>query len=272
MLVVEGGPDGEDLIPLGPKTTMGREPANDVVVPEPGVSRSHAEIVKSDKGFGLRDLQSTNGTFVNQERISDKEHILQDGDTIRLGASKVLVLFRHSAAETIQMTLVQPTVPPTSLEETVKARPEASQEPSAEPPAAHQDKDDEVYEGSVRLNVQVDGNMGLVVNFVQQVRDRPELRLLRLTNNRSGGVDVFVGLREPVPIRRIISGMEGVSHVSEPGGRDLSPESEDPPLTVRLRLEEMPEDSSPSWSFCVKCKEPLEPGVQICPACRAPQA
>lgn len=49
--------------------TVGRTPANDLVIPEPGVSSSHARILFTGSEITLIDLESTNGTFVNGTRI-----------------------------------------------------------------------------------------------------------------------------------------------------------------------------------------------------------
>ena len=72
-----------------------------------------------------------------------------------------------------------------------------------------------LYEGTVRLDVNVRGNMGLVVSFMKTLRERPELRLLRLSNQPEGGVSITLGLREPVRLREIVSDMEGVSDAGE---------------------------------------------------------
>ncbi len=98
MLAFEGGPDEGKTVGLGGTTTLGREPTNDVVVTEPGASRQHAEIVESDDGFRLRDLNSTNGTFVNDRRVRGREHLLKDGDRIRLGSAETSLVFRLPAA------------------------------------------------------------------------------------------------------------------------------------------------------------------------------
>jgi hypothetical protein len=68
---------------LGLRTSLGRTPDNQIVVPSREVSRRHAEIVLGDGGYIVRDLGSPNGTFVNGERIT--EHRLQDGDRIGMG-------------------------------------------------------------------------------------------------------------------------------------------------------------------------------------------
>jgi hypothetical protein len=68
---------------LGPLTTIGRTPDNQIVVPVREVSRRHAEIVLAEGGYVVKDLGSPNGTFVNGERIT--EHRLHDDDRIAMG-------------------------------------------------------------------------------------------------------------------------------------------------------------------------------------------
>ena len=274
MLVEEAGEDGEGAMHmLTAATSMGRQQGNDVVVPEAGVSRQHAEIVESENGYVLRDLQSTNGTFVNSKKIESGDHLLSDGDKVRLGASKLSFIFRSATASTLQISLADlgvesSTGSDTAISEAVAAPDSASAPDSAAGPASQDTIDEELYEGSVRLHVTVEGSMGLMVNFTQQLREKQEFRLLRLANNRSGGVDVWLALREPIPLQRIVGEIDGVYEVSPTEGRDLSPDSEDPPLTVTLKAPDPATDKTP----CVNCKEPLEPGVTKCPACGEVQA
>jgi pSer/pThr/pTyr-binding forkhead associated (FHA) protein len=49
--------------------TIGRDGANDIVIDHPLASRRHARLERVSEGFAVRDLESTNGTFLNQERI-----------------------------------------------------------------------------------------------------------------------------------------------------------------------------------------------------------
>ena len=65
-------------------TRLGRGSDVDIRVEDPGVSRRHCEIVLGAPPL-VRDLSSTNGTFVNGERIDQVE--LADGTTIQLGAT-----------------------------------------------------------------------------------------------------------------------------------------------------------------------------------------
>jgi pSer/pThr/pTyr-binding forkhead associated (FHA) protein len=55
----------------------------DVVIPDPGASRHHAEIRRTEEGFVLSDLGSTNGTMVNEATVS--ERLLEEGDRITIG-------------------------------------------------------------------------------------------------------------------------------------------------------------------------------------------
>jgi pSer/pThr/pTyr-binding forkhead associated (FHA) protein len=50
--------------------TIGRDRSNDVIIDHPLASRRHARLERTEDGFAVRDLESTNGTFVNQERIA----------------------------------------------------------------------------------------------------------------------------------------------------------------------------------------------------------
>jgi len=63
--------------------TIGREGC-DIVLPDPEVSRRHAALRITDSGPAIEDFGSTNGTFVNDERVEGVRH-LNDGDVVRLG-------------------------------------------------------------------------------------------------------------------------------------------------------------------------------------------
>lgn len=83
---------GVKILLLAPKCRLGRGDENDVVIDDDLISREHAVIERlsvagSDDNahFMIRDLDSTNGTFVNHKQI--KESLLNDGDTVRLGQS-----------------------------------------------------------------------------------------------------------------------------------------------------------------------------------------
>jgi pSer/pThr/pTyr-binding forkhead associated (FHA) protein len=69
--------------PLGPIVTVGRLPDNAVVIDNPSVSGHHACLSLEGSSFILEDLDSTNGTFVNERRIT--RHTLRHGEVVKIG-------------------------------------------------------------------------------------------------------------------------------------------------------------------------------------------
>jgi hypothetical protein len=65
------------------KTTIGRLEDNLFSVGEPSVSSHHCELVRQGDDYLVRDLNSTNGTFLNGDQI--KEAVLKPGSILRLG-------------------------------------------------------------------------------------------------------------------------------------------------------------------------------------------
>src|SRR5438445_3502176 len=78
--------DGREYVIAAASLVFGREAGCDVVVPGKDVSRRHAEIVQTPKGYLLVDT-STNGTFVNEERV-EGQRILARADVITIGEEK----------------------------------------------------------------------------------------------------------------------------------------------------------------------------------------
>ncbi|HEY2663148.1 MAG TPA: FHA domain-containing protein [Candidatus Binataceae bacterium] len=77
---------------LGKKElTVGCDEGNDLTIVGGGVSRRHAVIRYRAGGYELRELNSTNGTFVNNQRIVVST-LLKDGDEIRFGAARFTFL------------------------------------------------------------------------------------------------------------------------------------------------------------------------------------
>lgn len=94
-------PSGKGMVkfPIDkPSLTVGRVESSDFAVPKNDVSRVHAEITKSSAGLTLRDLGSTNGTFVNHQRI-DGEVALHHGDVIHFGAQEFRVMCVETEVE-----------------------------------------------------------------------------------------------------------------------------------------------------------------------------
>ena len=83
-LVRSGGLVGQRLSVKTPVVNIGRADYNDLVVPDPSVSTSHAKLQRREGVWVLLDLDSTNGTFVDGERVKG-EAPLAPGATVRFG-------------------------------------------------------------------------------------------------------------------------------------------------------------------------------------------
>ncbi len=81
------------------KNTVGRKPDNDIVIADESASRVHAEIHCHTDLVVIVDLGSTNGTFLNRERLT-QPHVLRAEDQIRIGQHVVSIVLRddHTAA------------------------------------------------------------------------------------------------------------------------------------------------------------------------------
>jgi hypothetical protein len=75
--------NGKSHVLADGRAVLGRSKECDVQVPDPNVSRRHAELRQEGGAWWLVDLDSTNGTLLNGKRVQRAK--LSDGDTIRLG-------------------------------------------------------------------------------------------------------------------------------------------------------------------------------------------
>jgi len=78
-----------DMYAVNKSIIMGRKQGNDIVINDPYMSSEHLKITVSGKRFMLTDLGSSNGTYVNGERI-EGEVELKNNDRIRLGQLEFL--------------------------------------------------------------------------------------------------------------------------------------------------------------------------------------
>lgn len=84
-LVLRVGPSPGKVFPLMKnEVTIGRDINNEIVINDAEVSRKHCRLKLYGEGFIIEDLGSTNGTWVNEQRISG-QHQLRTGEMIRLG-------------------------------------------------------------------------------------------------------------------------------------------------------------------------------------------
>lgn len=78
----------ERYVLTGPVTIIGRGSKCDITVDDPGVSRQHLEIRVTPRGVIARDLNTTNGSFVEGHRITAAT--LVDGNTITIGRTRIM--------------------------------------------------------------------------------------------------------------------------------------------------------------------------------------
>ena len=194
-LVGVGGAQGGRVYPLTHNTaTIGRSELADVYVPDPSVSGQHARIINGSHGFEIDDLGSTNGTFVEGQRVTRRP--LRSGDRITIGQVdfKFLVDRRIDATMTIipaglpvgtrrdALMLYQP--PPA-------ARP--TPYPGTFPPVVTKRDDDE----GLSLE-EIIGRLALGYRFLQQ-----NLRLIAFFAGIGAAIGVISAVLLPSPGRAV---------------------------------------------------------------------
>jgi len=98
-LVIIYGPELGRRIALHRDNAMeiGRHPSNELPLDQESVSRRHARIVWADRHWHAVDLGSTNGTYVNDEVVTDR--VLRDGDQVKVGRT-ILKFLEGGSVET----------------------------------------------------------------------------------------------------------------------------------------------------------------------------
>jgi len=108
-LIVTKGPRAGEKIPLSELPIIfGRDESVDVTIIHKSVSRKHMRIFMDDVDYLIEDMNSSNGTFVNEERI-EKPRKLQDGDLIALGSDfemRVTITVTQRSISTAYHTMV----------------------------------------------------------------------------------------------------------------------------------------------------------------------
>lgn len=89
LLIVLRGPNtGARFLLDDAETTTGRGPDRDIFLDDVTVSRKHAVFAREEEGFGVRDVGSLNGTYVNKERID--QVTLRTGDEVQIGKFRLV--------------------------------------------------------------------------------------------------------------------------------------------------------------------------------------
>ncbi|HJT23315.1 MAG TPA: adenylate/guanylate cyclase domain-containing protein, partial [bacterium] len=87
-VTVLAGPEQGQVFKIArPTTTMGRSNTCEIVITDPLVSRQHCQIILGMGGISLRDLASTNGTFLNGARVTESP--LRNQDVISVGGTRL---------------------------------------------------------------------------------------------------------------------------------------------------------------------------------------
>jgi pSer/pThr/pTyr-binding forkhead associated (FHA) protein len=107
LVVLSAGMTGRTQELKAEKTTIGRVEDNTFQISEPSVSSHHCEVLLRGNDVVVRDLNSTNGTFINGERVA--ESVVKPGQILRLGQVELRLETDTPAAPTkkqLDQTLV----------------------------------------------------------------------------------------------------------------------------------------------------------------------
>jgi len=109
LFVIQGRDQGKRFELEASLTGVGREATNAIRLHDVEVSRRHAQVAHEEGQFQLIDLGSSNGTFVNEQRVD--RHVLQSGDRVQVG--RTLLIFtgnedRSSVDLAAEVDIVQP--------------------------------------------------------------------------------------------------------------------------------------------------------------------
>lgn len=128
------GPNPGETFELTGETMMiGRDVTNDIVVADAEVSRQHARINRTPGGYVLEDLGSTNGSFVNGERLV-APRVLNPGDLVGLGEN-VTLTFEAVSAEAAATVMAAPgQAPPSPPPQPARPGPTPQAQAAAPPP------------------------------------------------------------------------------------------------------------------------------------------
>lgn len=112
--VMRSGPTPGVVFPLeGDQLTIGRDSSNGVAINDAEVSRKHSRLIFQGGKYVIDDLGSTNGTFVNGQRLAGPV-VLKAGDVVSLGEQIVLMYdaIASDAGATVMSRKAVPSAPP----------------------------------------------------------------------------------------------------------------------------------------------------------------
>jgi pSer/pThr/pTyr-binding forkhead associated (FHA) protein len=118
-------------------TVLGRDPGCDIVIAGPHVSRRHAEISVRSGQLWMKDLGSSNGSFLNGKRI--EESVLKHGDEVKFDAVVFKIVGPSQPVDSFDeadMTQFRPAIPPVAAPKPTPAAPTPAPAPKPVPAPA----------------------------------------------------------------------------------------------------------------------------------------
>ena len=106
LVVVQGVEAGKVMALASRSSVIGSASAADIRLEERGVSRRHVRVLLRKHLVGVEDLGSTNGSWVNGQRIR-KTTLLKDGDSLQLGACRLALRFQDPQEKAVLLRLYQ---------------------------------------------------------------------------------------------------------------------------------------------------------------------
>jgi len=118
-LVITEGPETGTVFEVAHEATIGRSSACDIVLPHESVSRRHARLIESEKGFVIEDLGSSNGTFVNGQMVTTSS--LKEADEIKI-ARYTLRYSEQKTSTALAQTVCQEDDTPSTIVNTIEVK------------------------------------------------------------------------------------------------------------------------------------------------------
>ena len=88
--------------------TIGRNVKNDIQIDNLSVSKQHARIVKHQGKYFIEDMKSTNGTYLNEKKITKEK--LANNDVITIGKHTLLAILEKKPVESSQQNMINDTM------------------------------------------------------------------------------------------------------------------------------------------------------------------
>jgi signal transduction histidine kinase len=196
-LLIRSEDQGTVKVPLGDKPLfIGRSSEKDICLRDLTVSNTHAKITLEGTTFRLKDLQSTNGSFVNGEQISDK--ILGDGDEIQIG-NTVMTFVADRDPKKAESPTGTRAHPPTSQDlfaNTVSISMEDIESEVLEQKSRRDAVTAAAEVASLQHKIKALFELGQTANRLERLEDFLP-RLVKIVNDTVGGERIFVMLIDP---------------------------------------------------------------------------